>query len=513
MLKFNKVAVCSIFAIAISIVPVQAAAQGSAQTVSAAAPLPVATPQAAAPRKSITQLSPGEVASLRKAYAQMRAWNNAPKDSNDYRRSLQYWANMHAYIGDPCAPASALKNPGMSGLSVQQASTPDQQATWCKCQHSKGGQENLQFLTWHRMYLYYFEQVLQAASGDSTLRLPFFDYETDSHLPRAYGEGNAATNSLFEANRFKGLNAGTVSLDPADVDTSDSMRQTTYAAFNGQLEQSPHGAVHCDIGVDSCPSGYMGYVPTAGNDPIFYSHHANIDRLYECWTQVDPRNRMPSDPNQLAATFSFPDGTGTIVTRQVKDMLTTAGLGYSYPAGGGCPANAKPVQAADSFTEAPAAAPAAAPRVVQSAPLLGPIRLNRGVTRRQVTIHPGIQEKLTQEGPGNPRSLLVIEDIRFDVPPRVHFRVYLEVRGRRELVGTVNFFGLTAHQGHGHDGGRFEFDATDALLALNLAPGTRPTVVIEPDTGIREHSLETAVARLSPKANVRFGQVRIDVVQ
>ena len=27
----------------------------------------------------------------------------------------------------------------------------------------------------------------------------------------------------------------------------------------------------------------MGIVPVAGADPVFYMHHANIDRLWQCW--------------------------------------------------------------------------------------------------------------------------------------------------------------------------------------------------------------------------------------
>src|SRR5690242_10333918 len=114
------------------------------------------------------------------------------------------------------------------------------------------------------------------------------------------------------------------------------MPSTTYNPFNTALEQTPHGSVHCATGVASCPSGYMGYVPSAGNDPIFYSHHANIDRLYECWLKVDPAQRLPSG-STLTASFSFIDGAGNLVTRIVGDMLTTQQLNYGYTAGSGCP--------------------------------------------------------------------------------------------------------------------------------------------------------------------------------
>jgi len=39
------------------------------------------------------------------------------------------------------------------------------------CQHA-----NRYFLSWHRMYLYYFERILRQASGDQNLTLPYWDY-------------------------------------------------------------------------------------------------------------------------------------------------------------------------------------------------------------------------------------------------------------------------------------------------------------------------------------------------
>src|SRR5438094_441059 len=43
--------------------------------------------------------------------------------------------------------------------------------SWNQCQHG-----SYFFLSWHRMYLYYFERILRAASGDSGLTLPYWNY-------------------------------------------------------------------------------------------------------------------------------------------------------------------------------------------------------------------------------------------------------------------------------------------------------------------------------------------------
>jgi Common central domain of tyrosinase/Polyphenol oxidase middle domain len=463
-------------------------------------PLPGSKGSTAPQRKSITQLNATELASLRRGFTQMIAWNTAPRGSANYRRSLQYWANMHSFMGGNCSPASGLNNPGMSGLTTHSASNPDEVATWCKCAHG-----TLQFLTWHRMYLYYFEQVLQQAAGDTSLRLPFFDYETNGQLPLSYREGTMASNPLRVDNRLTALNNGSGSLSSSVTSTAVAMGTSSYSPFNQALEQTPHGSVHCAIGVASCPSGYMGYVPSAGNDPIFYSHHANIDRLYECWLQVAPAARLPNNAAQLNTTFTFIDGSGNTVTRKVADMVTTAQLGYSYAAGGGCPG---PGFAAAAITETVAK--------VQKFQLQGETSLKRGATEVPLRLAPELK-RLMPESPAAdtpmPRSMLVIDGLVFDEPPRVLYEVYLQrPGGKRALVGVINFFNRFSHpEGHTPDAAadRVVLDATEALRTLGSADDA--VLVFEPTTGLSESTVGKAAENISEKANVRFKAVWVEV--
>ena len=89
----------------------------------------------------------------------------------------------------------------------------------------------------------------------------------------------------------------------------------------------------------------MGSVPVAALDPVFYAHHTNIDRLYECWLKVNEPARLPSDPGHLATQFTFIDSDGSTPTRKVSDMLKLSQLGYAYATGGGCPAGTLVAQA------------------------------------------------------------------------------------------------------------------------------------------------------------------------
>jgi len=96
---------------------------------------------------------------------------------------------------------------------------------------------------------------------------------------------------------------------------------------SGELESTPHGSMHGAVG------GFMGRFNTAGLDPIFWLHHANIDRLWDVWIQ---RDASFVNPPQLAwlrgVSFDFFDVTGGIVTMNVEDVIdsTQPPLDYQY---------------------------------------------------------------------------------------------------------------------------------------------------------------------------------------
>src|SRR4029077_13059765 len=98
--------------------------------------------------------------------------------------------------------------------------------------------------------------------------------------------------------------------------------------------------VHCSVG-QTCPIALMGLVGVAANDPIFYEHHANIDRMWSCWQHAHPTEPPGDWQNQ---SFSFVDETGAKVTRQVKDFLDTKALGYVYDNDSNCTRTAPPPQ-------------------------------------------------------------------------------------------------------------------------------------------------------------------------
>jgi hypothetical protein len=482
-----------------------------------ASPSPIAA--YAQTRKSVTSLSSAEIASLRRGVAKMKSRDNAPRGSADFRRSWIYWANAHNHFGNDCSGPINPSGPGsgMAGIQLWTASNADEQATWCMCEHG-----TIQFLTWHRMFLWYFERVLQEAADDPSLRLPYWDYETNAQLPAPYREktyvegGQTVPNPLYAEARQPGLNNGTSSLSPGVTSTRSAMRATSYDPFNDLIQDTPHGAVHCAIVTGSCPNGLMGSVPVSAVDPIFYAHHTNIDRLYECWLRVDESARLPNDPSQLNTQYTFVDANGSTVQRKVGDMLTTAQLHYSYGAGGGCPAQG--VAAVAQAT--PSLAPIT-PAAEQSLATAGPTRLAPTATTVPLAVSPSPQGLAPAPPSASSRTYLVIDGLQYDQTPGGLYDVYLQgANGQREHVGVINFFNLApsgsgAHAGHHHarTQAKFRFDVTDAVKQLNVSPNAQPSLVFVPTSGLAAPQglapQESVAPPMNAEANVRFDSARL----
>ncbi|MEP7008580.1 MAG: hypothetical protein ABI810_21550, partial [Sphingomonas bacterium] len=87
--------------------------------------------------------------------------------------------------------------------------------------------------------------------------------------------------------------------------------------------------------------------------------------------------------------------------------------------------------------------------------------------------------------------------------------------GKRVLVGVINFFNDTAPHHDDMQGMRGmadtasrTFDATDALTSLGVSGDA--SLVLVPTTGITGGTALKAAQGISPRANVRFKEARIE---
>jgi polyphenol oxidase len=82
----------------------------------------------------------------------------------------------------------------------------------------------------------------------------------------------------------------------------------------GSLENVPHGNIHFWTGDQNQPNGEdMGNFYSAGRDPIFFAHHANVDRMWYVWKKLRGKHQDFTDPDWLNTEFLFYDENAQLV--------------------------------------------------------------------------------------------------------------------------------------------------------------------------------------------------------
>jgi len=258
--------------------------------------------------------------------------------------SWRFQAAIHEYErdGDPFAsPADDMP------------SKAEQKTYWNQCQHGSWF-----FLSWHRMYLHIFETIVTAEivkqGGPSDWALPYWNYSDANDpnarlLPTAFRSAikdDGSPNALYVPTRTVDCNAGRQFADDADIAIAGPLREPEFQSLEfgtgfggpqtrfmhggdlvGSVELTPHGTMHMAVG------GWMQRFFTAALDPIFWLHHANIDRLWQVWLDRDSSHANPAATKWLTGVrFKFRDANGkaiTMTSKQVADS-TAAPLSYSY---------------------------------------------------------------------------------------------------------------------------------------------------------------------------------------
>jgi tyrosinase len=242
-------------------------------------------------RQNITTFAadPSKLAALKKGVSVMKQRSvTNPNDPTGWT----YWASSH---GTPNAVPPSLVN------------------IYNQCQHG-----TTYFYPWHRAFLYYFEQVLRDASGDSSFTLPYWNWYSEPTIPSAFTSPANSSNPLWHSPRASNT-VGTLSQTPF---TRTNFKLPPYPGFSGDLEGDPHGSVHDDIGGD------MGFINRSAFDPIFWLHHCNIDRLWNVWVNEGHSNPPSSDP-WSSQSFAY-NVSGTMKKTCGEVINTVSQLDYRY---------------------------------------------------------------------------------------------------------------------------------------------------------------------------------------
>jgi tyrosinase len=174
------------------------------------------------------------------------------------------------------------------------------------------------FLGWHRGYLYHFERRLRQVSGDSGLVLPYWDYYANPNLPAEFTDpspGNPLYVSRVNTNVTPAL-----SMDPFS-DSLIHFQTGTSQAFEPSVEAQPHNTLHNIVG------GVMADMESP-IDPIFWLHHANVDRLWVAWTGAGGGRKMPPKwTSYWSGSYTY---TSTLTMARTQTYDTRSNLAYYY---------------------------------------------------------------------------------------------------------------------------------------------------------------------------------------
>ncbi len=192
--------------------------------------------------------------------------------------------------------------------------------------HSMNGPVGTQrFLPWHRIYLIKFEAELKII--DSSLYVPYWDWLIDRSVPDwlqdFLPQGTTDLNGRsLSVTRFPGTNPDEPNL-PTSSEMNQVLMQRTYRQFTTDLE-GLHNTVHTWVGgINGNEAGIMNDIMYSPADPIFWLHHAFIDKQWSIWQQ-EPSHACLIP--QLAGTDRILDPW----TETVDNALSISDLGYSY---------------------------------------------------------------------------------------------------------------------------------------------------------------------------------------
>lgn len=474
-----------------------------------------------------------------------------------------YQAAIHGVTNQMVAEA-AKDDPAVLDL--------DRGKLWNQCPHY--GQNSANFLPWHRAYTHHFEEILRMHTGESDFAVPYWEYSRADQrdFPREFGismlDGafNKVPNPLFHAERDFFLcryehphtdQVPLTTLSPRAVDDSRALGAPTFFGEDeasglgggvyddnpdtrGILEQAPHDQIHRAVGGivigtdgegNSTGSiGGMAIPMTAGFDPIFPIHHANIDRLWMVWSCMNGKTWGPLPDQEWfdEKPWFFHDTKGGIVNRSRKEYFDHRALGVQFAYED---MNCKPLELPDEIMKpqlVAASSPAMSSTRTETA-----VRIDQGhtVDPKQTTVVQLFADGAVEDGhalafadaekrssasPG--RVELRIHDIKANGLSSDGLDVYLIPRSAKTTglttsdpgyLGSVNLFVHSMKKSRAFDQ---MFDATDALSSTGVGMAQMQLVFVP-------YALTTApkVEVESPvpfgSKPVTFGSVSVSIVE
>jgi polyphenol oxidase len=422
-------------------------------------------------RKSAFELSKAEVDRLKEAYAALRKLaTEQPDDPRGWLRG----SYVHCWY---CGGG----NDGKAGEQIH--------GSWL-------------FFPWHRAYLHFYERILCRLIKDDTFALPYWDWDSTGRqtFPSIYGDPSDPSNPLFDM--LRSAKAG-ASISTRAVSTS-IMNRTMNAPNNtlfmgsqngssGAMENAPHGPVHIWTGdiTSQSANNDMGVLATAAQDPVFFAHHANIDRLWSVWLGLAPnqhKNFTSTAWTNHPWQFYNEDKVWTQITvADVLDPVNSLRSDYAAP-------SQKPIWVfqprSAPFNEVAAAEnrSASASVLLESAPATAPVSLGVAPVTRDVALPQDELRSMAELSATSPvQYVLHIRGIQVPKEGQAMFNVFINLPDATaatedsspNFAGTVTVLAKTKDpRAREPDLTNAAFDVTDVLskvrgsgrLSVTLVP-------------------------------------------
>ncbi|KAH8666673.1 hypothetical protein BX600DRAFT_436061 [Xylariales sp. PMI_506] len=240
------------------------------------------------------------------------------------------------------------------------------------CAHSE-----VSFALWHRPYLALFEQVVGShaqriaskytgreasryKAAAQTLRIPYWDWATDSTLPAAanqpmitvrgprgkefplngtsnYFPPAVGSNVLNNTETRRFINGATDTLGTLAGQLRSQVMAT--ASYSSASLEDPHDTVHNYGGVT------MVSLDVAAFDPLFWLHHCNVDRMIALWQAINYNDTYQTQSSITGGLYATPRGGIITAESPLKPFYQAGGrsfhtavtasaiksFGYTYP--------------------------------------------------------------------------------------------------------------------------------------------------------------------------------------
>ena len=249
------------------------------------------------------------------------------------------------------------EHPVSREIAAQRGNHPFSWLTQMRIHSGNWGQHgSWRFLPWHRAQLRLFEQTIGYLTGTPAFALPYWDPREHRYLPiDLFNESSPLFwpdrnwesrhlppeflepgSRLFSRDRNWGIrqlnflgaieevtpelrNRGRYFAALADGNVKRFMGSTSGP---GDVEYTTHNLIHELIG------GRMGMPWTATLDPLFWLHHANVDRVWASWQSAHAASASEAYPSALVQE----ELRGFQQNRPIlaADVLSIQDLGYIY---------------------------------------------------------------------------------------------------------------------------------------------------------------------------------------